>query len=100
MPRSDEFASSEGPLDELARDAERIRYWLSNADLDYVVRVYAALVTDDPTIQRSASCAVIRADQVPAWIEALPRQRSFSAGRRHHLLARVSAAATSSSART
>jgi hypothetical protein len=32
---------------------------------------------------------VITADQIPAWIEALPTQRSFSAGRRHHLLARV-----------
>jgi hypothetical protein len=89
------WAPAEYPLEGVARDAERVRHWLANGDLDYVVRVYAALVTDDPSIQRSASCAVISADQVPAWIAALPRQRSLSAGRRHHLLARVRGAAAS-----
>jgi hypothetical protein len=83
------WAAAEYPLDGLTRDAERVRRWLANGDLDFVVRVYAALVTDDSSIARSPVCAVISADQIPAWIEALPRQRSFSAGRRHHLLARV-----------
>ena len=38
------------------------------------------------------SCAVISEDQIPDWLAALPRQRSFSAGRRNHLLSRVRAA--------
>jgi hypothetical protein len=83
------WAPTEYPLDGLARDAERVRRWLANGDLDFVVRVYAALVTDDSSIARSPVSAVISADQIPAWIEALPKQRSFSTGRRHHLLARL-----------
>jgi len=93
------WAPTEHPLDRVTRDAERVRYWLANGDLDYVVRVYAALVTDDRSIPRSAVCAVITADQIPAWVEALPRQRSLSAGRRHHLLARVRMAAAASAVR-
>ena len=83
------WVAAEAPLDRVARDAERIRHWLAHGDLDFVVRVYAALVTTDASIPRSAGCAVITPDQIPSWIEALPRQRSFTAGRRHHLLARV-----------
>jgi hypothetical protein len=85
----DGWVPTEHPLDRVARDAERVRHWLANGDLDYVVRVYAALVTRETTIQRSPVCAVISEDQIPAWLAALPRQRSFSAGRRHHLLARI-----------
>ena len=58
----------------------RVRHWLTHGDLDFVVRVYAALVTPDTTIPRSPLCAVISDDQIPDWIAALPRQRSFSAG--------------------
>lgn len=83
------WGPTEYPLDRVARDAERIRHWLANGDLDFVVRVYAALVTDDLSIPRSSLCAVITPEQIPAWIEALPRQRSLSAGRRHHLMTRV-----------
>jgi hypothetical protein len=86
------WVPTEHPIDRVARDAERVRHWLTNGDLDFVVRVYAALVTPDATIPRSPICAVISADQIPAWIEALPRQRSLSAGRRHHLLGRIRAA--------
>ena len=80
---------TEHPIDRVTRDAERVRHWLTNGDLDFVVRVYAALVTPDLSIARSPLCAVITPEQIPAWIAALPRQRSLSAGRRHHLLARV-----------
>lgn len=93
------WAPTEYPLDTVARDAERVRHWLANGDLDYVVRVYAALVSDDMSIPRSALCAVITADQIPAWIEALPRQRSLSVGRRNHLLARLREAAAASTVR-
>lgn len=83
------WAPTESPLDRVVRDTERVRRWLTHGDLDFVVRVYAALVAPDTSIPRSPLCAVITADQIPAWIAALPRQRSLSAGRRHHLLARV-----------
>lgn len=85
----DGWVPTEHPLELVARDAERVRYWLTHGDLDFVVRVYAALVTPDTTIQRSSLCAVISDDQIPAWLAALPRQRSFSAGRRNHLLTRI-----------
>ena len=90
----DGWVPTEGPLEAVARDAERVRHWLANGDLDYVVRVYAALVTTDTAMPRSTLCAVISEDQIPAWLAALPRQRSFSAGRRNHLLTRVRAAGT------
>jgi hypothetical protein len=86
---SEGWVPTEHPFDHVARDAERVRHWLTHGDLDYVVRVYAALVTPDATIPRSPLCAVISDDQIPAWLAALPRQRSFSAGRRNHLLTRI-----------
>lgn len=85
----DGWVPTEFPLDRVARDAERVRHWFANGDLDFVVRVYAALVTSDTSIARSPLCAVITVDQIPAWIEALPRQRSLSAGRRNQLVGRI-----------
>lgn len=86
---ADGWVPTEHPLDRVARDADRVRHWLTHGDLDFVVRVHAALVTPDSSLPRSPLCAVITADQIPAWIAALPRQRSLSAGRRDRLLARV-----------
>jgi hypothetical protein len=80
---------TEHPLDRAARDAERVRRWLGSGDLDFVVRVYAALVTADPSMPRSPLCAVISADQIPAWIAALPRQRSLTTGRIQQVGTRV-----------
>jgi hypothetical protein len=80
---------TEDPLDRVARDAEAVRRWLTQGDLDFVVRVHAALVTADGLTPRTPLCAVITAQQIPAWLAALPRQRTLSAGRRDHLLARV-----------
>jgi hypothetical protein len=77
----------EDPLGAATRDADRVRRWLGNADLDFVVRVYAALVADDRALERSPTCAVINSQQVPAWIASLPRQRTLTAGRRGRLLA-------------
>jgi hypothetical protein len=81
----------EYPLDRVNRDAERVRHWLTIADMDFVVRVYAALVTTDQRIPRSPGCAVISPEQIPAWFEALPPQRSMTAGRRARLLDRIRA---------
>jgi hypothetical protein len=67
-------------------DAERVRRWLAAADLDFVVRVYAAVVVSDRPLERTPTCAVIRPEQLPAWIASLPRQRMLNAGRRGRLL--------------
>ena len=81
------WAATDDPLELAIRDAERIRHWLGGADLDFVVRVYAALVVSDVSVVRLPACAVISADQIPAWIAALPRQRSLTVGRLGRLLA-------------
>jgi hypothetical protein len=77
----------ESPLELAMRDAERVRRWFSTADLDFVVRVYAALVVTDQSFPRSATCAVVTLDELPAWIAALPPQRSLTAARRARLCA-------------
>lgn len=95
----DGWVPTEGPVEGVARDAERVRHWLANGDLDYVVRVYGALVTTDASIPRSSLCAVIHENQIPAWLASLPRQRSFNAGRRNHLVTRIRAAGTTEASR-
>ena len=82
----DGWLRTDNPIELAMRDAERVRHWISMADLDFVVRVYAALVVTDLSVPRSASCAVLTADQLPAWIASLPRQRSLSPARRLRLL--------------
>ena len=72
----------ENPLDHAARDAERIRHWIATEDRDFLVKVYAALVTPDRTIARTPTCASIAADQIPGWLASLPPQRSLNADRR------------------
>ena len=85
----DRWGPTEHPLDAAERDAERVRHWLTTGDLDFVVRVHAALVTADPSMLRSPLCAVITAAQIPDWIAALPRQRTLTEGRRQQIVARV-----------
>jgi hypothetical protein len=79
----------EDPLAAAARDAERVRRWMATGDLDFVVRVYAAVITDDPAVVRTPSCAVVPAARIPAWLEALPRQRSLTAARQNRMLTMV-----------
>jgi hypothetical protein len=86
----DGWRPMEDPLDTSMRDADRVRRWLATADLDFVVRVYAALVVDDRSLERSPTCAVISSQQIPAWIASLPRQRTLTAGRRGQVLAMAS----------
>jgi len=96
---SDGWVPMDDPLDAAMRDADRVRRWLSTADLDFVVRVYAALVVDDRALERSPTCAVISTQQIPAWIASLPRQRTLTAGRRDHLVAMVRTTAGADSGR-
>jgi hypothetical protein len=71
----------ENPLDRAARDAERVRRWFSHDDHDFVVRVYAAVIATSTTMPRTPTCAVITAEQLPAWLASLPVQRSLSDAR-------------------
>jgi hypothetical protein len=76
----------ESPVQRASRDAERVRGWLATDDRDFLVRVYAAIVTDDPTIERSPTCAVVAPKDLAAWLEALPQQRGLTPARREHLV--------------
>src|SRR3954447_20583993 len=87
----DGWVHTEHPLDRAERDAERVRHWLNHGDLDFVVRVYAGLVTTDPSMLRSPLCAVVTEDRIPDWLAALPPQRSLTEGRRQQLATRIRA---------
>jgi hypothetical protein len=79
----------ENPFDRAARDAERVRNWFAAGERDFVVKVYAAVVTADASLERTPACAVISPDQIPAWLASLPPQRSLSADRRAELLDQI-----------
>jgi hypothetical protein len=83
----------ENPLERAARDAERVRRWLGHDDADFVVKVYAAVIGPEPIVQRTTDCAVLAPDQLVAWIDALPPQRSLTEGRRQQVAETVRAAA-------
>jgi hypothetical protein len=76
----------ESPLDRASRDAERVRRWFAHDDRDYVVRVYAAVVTTEPALPRTPTCAVISEAQLEPWLRSLPVQRSLNEARRAQLL--------------
>ena len=75
----------ESPLDRATRDAERVRSWFTNDDRDFLVKVYAAVIVPDGSLQRTASCAVITPAQIQPWILGLPAQRSLTESRRENL---------------
>jgi hypothetical protein len=79
----------ENPLERAARDAERVKRWFSGTERDYVLKVYAALVTSDPGVARTPTCAVVSPDQVPAWLASLPPSRAITADRRNEIIAQL-----------
>lgn len=83
----------ENPVQRASRDAERVRSWLASNDRDFLVRVYAAIVTDDPTMERSPECAVVATTELASWLEALPVQRGLTTARRERLVELVRALA-------
>jgi hypothetical protein len=83
----------ENPMERAVRDAERVRRWLGHDDMDFVVKVYTAVVGPNPSVERTAACAVLTPDTVAAWVTGLPPQRSLTAGRRDQLLELVRDAA-------
>jgi hypothetical protein len=76
----------ENPLERAVRDAERVRSWVAAEERDFVVKVYAAVVSSDSTLSRTPACAVITTEQIPEWLASLPPQRSLGEGRRAELL--------------
>lgn len=64
-----------------------VRLWLAWADLDFVVRVHAAVVVADQVVERMPGCAVIPPAEIEAWVASLPMQRTLSAARRHWVVA-------------
>lgn len=89
----------EAPVDRASRDAERVRGWLASDDRDFLVRVYAAVVTDDERVQRTPSCAVVASRDVAGWLGALPAQRGLTAERRERLAGLLRTVAASSQGR-
>lgn len=82
----------ENPLERAVRDAERVRRWFSDDENDFLVKVHAAVIATTPGLARSPACAVITADQLPAWLASLPAQRSLTPSRRERLVEMVTAA--------
>ena len=78
----DRWVPLENPLERAVRSADRVRHWLAAEDRGFVVRVYAAVISPDGSLTRSANCAVVTRDQIPAYLNSLPLQRGFSADRR------------------
>ena len=90
MRRSDgRWVHLENPLERAARDAERVRRWIASTERDFVVKVYAAVVTNDPTIMRTATCSVVRDDEIAAWLSSLPPARALYPDRRREIVAAV-----------
>jgi hypothetical protein len=85
------WAHFENPLERTARDGERVRRWIASTDRDFVVKVYAAVVTADPTVSRTPACAVVTADQIPAWLASLPPARALSLDRQAELIEQIRA---------
>jgi hypothetical protein len=80
----------ENPMERCARDAERVRHWLSDLDRDFLVKTYAAVIErPGQGLPRSAACAVFTTDQLPSFIESLPAQRSLTGSRLDSVIAQV-----------
>jgi hypothetical protein len=91
--RDGRWAYFENPLERAARDGERVRRWFSAVERDYVVKVFAAVVTSDPTVGRTPGCAVVTAEQIPAWLASLPPSRSLTPDRQAELIDEIRAIA-------
>ena len=81
----------ENPLERTARDGERIRGWIGSIERDYVVKIFAAVVTADPTVTRTPACAVVSSAQIPAWLASLPPARAMTADRQADLIEQIRA---------
>lgn len=84
------WAPIESPVERAARDADRVRQWLSHDDRDFLVKTYAAVIAaTERSLTRSAACTILTIEQVPAFIASLPAQRSLTVSRREGILDQV-----------
>jgi hypothetical protein len=79
----------ENPLERTARDGERVRRWIASTERDFVVKVYSAVVTSDPTVSRTPACAVVTSEQIPAWLASLPPARAMTSDRQLGLIEQI-----------
>lgn len=89
---SGQIRTIENPLLLAAHDAERVRGWLSPDDSDHVIKVYAAVVGNDPRVERTPAVALLAPSQVAEWLQSLPPQKSLDAARRDSLVKQVRSA--------
>ncbi len=80
------WAPWENPLERSARDAERVKRWVASTERDYVVKVFSAVITTDPTVTRTPACAVLDPEQIAAWLASLPPARALNPDRRADLV--------------
>jgi hypothetical protein len=83
------WTAIEGPVERTTRDAERMRGLLSVEDRDFVVRVYAVVVTDDPRAVRTPTCAVVSPKDLASWLAGLPVQRGLTPERRDRVASMI-----------
>lgn len=76
----------DNPFERAARDAESVRRWFTRDDSDHIVKVFAAVVGTDPSVQRTSECAYLGPAEVGAWIAGLPGQRMLTYDRRERIL--------------
>ena len=91
--RTGRWVAMETPVERASRDAERVRAWLGEDDRDFLVRVYAAVVTSDKRVERSPTCAVVPPGELVSWLLGQPVQRGLTPGRRERLVGYIRAAA-------
>ena len=84
--RNGRWRPSDNPLERAARDAESVRRWFTSDDSDHVVKIFAAVVGTDPSVERTSECAYIGPGEVQAWIAGLPPQRMLTPERRERIL--------------
>ncbi len=83
----------ENPLERATRDGERVRRWIADTERDFVVKVYAAVVSSDTGLARTPGCAVLTPEQIPAWLASLPPARSLTPDRQADLIEEIRAVA-------
>jgi hypothetical protein len=81
----------ENPMERASRDSERVRRWFGAVERDYLVKTYAAVVTSDPSVARTPTCAVVTPEQIPAWLASLPLARALTPDRRAELVEEIRA---------
>ena len=87
--RDGRWSPYENPIERTGRDGERVRRWFGSQERDFIVKVYAAAVTTDPNVARTAACAVIAPEQIPAWLASLPPSRGLTVDRRTDVIEMV-----------